>query len=302
MARIRTVKPGFFRHEGLYESEKETGLPLRLAFAGLWTSADREGRFIWSPRNLKLDALPYDDDVDFARVLDALWARGSIEKYIVDGKEYGFIPSWKEHQVINNREQASTLPEPNETNVLTRNARESHASVTPLKLVQVEGKGKEGKGTDKGTRHPRGFIEASFEEFWKAYPRRQGANPKKPSLEAFERAVKAGASPETIVAGAKRCAESDRDKVGTPYIPQAVKWLRDERWRDYPQNGFDEPVSQERQEEVWRSLLERMETSGTWPSVRIPAPGTADCPIPREFIDDWKANRESNLFKQGAEG
>jgi hypothetical protein len=64
MARIRTIKPEFFRHADLYEAEKETGLPLRLAFAGLWTAADREGRFKWRPRELKLDCLPHDE-VDF---------------------------------------------------------------------------------------------------------------------------------------------------------------------------------------------------------------------------------------------
>ena len=33
MARIRTIKPDFFRHYDLYQAEKETGLPVRLAFA-----------------------------------------------------------------------------------------------------------------------------------------------------------------------------------------------------------------------------------------------------------------------------
>lgn len=71
MARIRTIKPEFFRHAGLFDLEQETGLPLRVAFAGLWTAADREGRFAWKPRELKLDCLPFDL-VDFSRVLDAL--------------------------------------------------------------------------------------------------------------------------------------------------------------------------------------------------------------------------------------
>lgn len=144
MARIRTIKPEFFRHEALYEAERETGLPLRIAFAGLWTAADREGRFRWAPRQLKLDCLPYDD-VDFSRVLDALMTRGFIVKYAVEGKYYGNIPSWKQHQVINNREKPSDLPEPSENNSLTREARADDALATPLEQVQVEGKGKEGE-------------------------------------------------------------------------------------------------------------------------------------------------------------
>ena len=142
MARIRTIKPDFFRHADLYEAERESGLPLRLAFAGLWTAADREGRFRWSPRQLKLDCLPYDD-VDFSRVLDALMTRGFVVKYVIDGKEYGFIPSWHSHQVINNRETPSSIPEPNENNTLTREARVDHAIGTPLKHAQGEGKGRE---------------------------------------------------------------------------------------------------------------------------------------------------------------
>ena len=150
MARIRTIKPDFFRHEELFELECETGMPIRVAFAGLWTAADKEGRFEWKPRMLKLDCLPYDE-IDFSRVLDALWTRGFIERYIVQGVEYGFIPSWKEHQFINNREKDSELPIPNENNTLTREPRVNDASATPQSNFQGEGerKGKEGEG--KGT-------------------------------------------------------------------------------------------------------------------------------------------------------
>lgn len=149
MARIRTIKPSFFRHSDLFDAERESGLPLRVAYAGLWTAADREGRFKWDERELKLDCLPFDD-VDFSRVLDALATRGFIKKYASSGKEYGFIPSWSEHQVINNREADSKLPQPNENNeVLTRAPRVTDASPTPLKCAQGEGKGKEGKGKEE---------------------------------------------------------------------------------------------------------------------------------------------------------
>lgn len=111
MARIRTVKPEFFRHRRLYLAEKETGLPLRIAYVGLWTVSDRDGRFRWEPDELKLDCLPYDE-IDFSRVLDALATREFIIKYISDDREYGFIPSFSKHQFINNREQLSSLPEP----------------------------------------------------------------------------------------------------------------------------------------------------------------------------------------------
>lgn len=158
MARIRTVKPDFFKHDGLFEAEIEFKMPLRIAYIGLWCCADKAGRFKWRPRQLKLDCLPYDD-CDFSRVLDALATRGFLVKYRVDGEEYGCIPSFEKHQIINNREKASELPAPEQGDVVdpgvsgasvTRESRVGHASVTPLCNVTGEGKGKEGEGEGKG--------------------------------------------------------------------------------------------------------------------------------------------------------
>lgn len=109
--RIRTVKPQFFKHEGLFDLEKKTGLPVRVAFPGLWCVADREGRFRWNPRELKSDVLPYDD-VNFVLVLEMLQRHGFIVRYVVEGKAYGYIPSWSKHQVVNPNEAKSRIPAP----------------------------------------------------------------------------------------------------------------------------------------------------------------------------------------------
>jgi hypothetical protein len=129
MARIRTIKPEFFRHEGLFEAERECKLPLRVAFAGLWTVADREGRFKWKPRAIKLDCLPFDN-VDFADVLEALYQHGFILKYEFDGEIYGCIPNWAKHQVINVREAKSTIP-------ACENENQVHAHERTLPSVHV---------------------------------------------------------------------------------------------------------------------------------------------------------------------
>lgn len=111
MARIRTIKPDFFRHEELYQAEEESGLPLRLGYIGLWTVVDREGRFKWRPREIKLDICPYDD-LDFEKVLDSLAEYGFVVKYQVEEEYFGFIPTFLKHQVINPRETKSKIPEP----------------------------------------------------------------------------------------------------------------------------------------------------------------------------------------------
>ena len=75
----------------------------------------------------------------------------------------------------------------------------------------------------------------AFREFWKAKPDRAGANPRAVAEKIFVAKVKAGADPLVIVAAAKRWAWADRSKIGTEYIPQAITWLRQDRWADYPE-------------------------------------------------------------------
>lgn len=116
MSRSRLIRPAFFKHAELYDAEVESGLPLRVAFAGLWTVADRDGRFIWKPRDMKGDVIPHDP-VDMATVLDALVEYGFIRRYVVDGKAYGLIPSFKDQQSFHKSEPHSKLPAPPQTPV-----------------------------------------------------------------------------------------------------------------------------------------------------------------------------------------
>ena len=111
MARMRGIKPEFFQHEGLFDLEAKTGLPVRLVFIGLWTQADREGRFQWRPRQIKTQLDPYGA-IDLAAVLDALADGGFVVRYEVDGETYGVIPKFTKHQNIPKREPESKLPEP----------------------------------------------------------------------------------------------------------------------------------------------------------------------------------------------
>lgn len=159
MAKIRTIKPELFRHAELFEAEQEIELPLRLAFMGLFTCCDREGRFKWRPKELKLDVFPYDD-IDMANVLDALVSYGFIVKYQVDHCLYGCIPSWHNHQRINNRETESYIPPVNPENIilptdvfstnsieiqscLTDESSVPHASAQNLSMLQGNGIGRE---------------------------------------------------------------------------------------------------------------------------------------------------------------
>ncbi|MGW8286347.1 MAG: hypothetical protein ACWGPR_11585 [Candidatus Deferrimicrobiaceae bacterium] len=111
MAHIRSIKPEALKDADLWDLEVETGLPIFRAFAGLWCQADREGRFKWKPRELKIEVLPFWDG-DFGEVLDALARAGFVRRYEVDGRVYGHVRSFLDHQRPNAREAKSKIPPP----------------------------------------------------------------------------------------------------------------------------------------------------------------------------------------------
>ena len=139
MARIRTIKPEFFTSEDI------VGLsPLaRLLYIALWCEADREGRLLWKPKTFKLRYLPADNcDTD---ALAAEIVKAGLVVLYGDGLAY--IPAFGDHQHLNPREAASTLPSPDASGtraprVRTRQSPDSDAQ------GGKEGKGKEGKERD----------------------------------------------------------------------------------------------------------------------------------------------------------
>ncbi|WP_338688941.1 hypothetical protein V5279_25130 [Bradyrhizobium sp. 26S5] len=74
-----------------------------------------------------------------------------------------------------------------------------------------------------------------FDEFWQAYPRRDGPNPRKPAETRFNSLVKTGLDPAMLIAAAAKLAadEQARGNIGTRFIPQACTWLNQQRWSDH---------------------------------------------------------------------
>lgn len=114
MARARNIKPGFFKNEILAELSCET----RLLFIGLWTIADREGRFEDRPKRIRAELFPFETfDVD--AMLEQLQAAGFLRRYEVDDVRYVEITNFVKHQDPHYKEKASVIPPPlGETNKL----------------------------------------------------------------------------------------------------------------------------------------------------------------------------------------
>lgn len=115
MARIRSIKPDFFRHDALQDAEiANPGKYPMMVFAGLWGHCDSKGRFEWRPRQLKLDILPFLP-FDMAETLEILAKSGMVNRYEVDGKSYGEIPTFEKHQRLSGKEvtEGEKHPEPN---------------------------------------------------------------------------------------------------------------------------------------------------------------------------------------------
>ncbi len=112
MARIRTIKPGF------WSSEKLGKLPLlaRLTVVGLISQADDEGRGRGATRFLMGTIHPYAEDVTEAALAAAIvviHAAGLAQFYEVSGCRYYALPGWSEHQRIDHPTK-SIIPQPPE--------------------------------------------------------------------------------------------------------------------------------------------------------------------------------------------
>ena len=112
MARIRYLKPDFFKDEDLMEHSYW----IRLLYAGLWILADKSGRLKDRPKWIKVELFPYDNDIDIESGLRALAQNKKISKrpfiirYQIKNERFIQILKWEEHQRPHHTEKESQIP------------------------------------------------------------------------------------------------------------------------------------------------------------------------------------------------
>jgi hypothetical protein len=139
MARIRTIKPDFWRDENLATISPEAAL---LAI-GLLNHADDDGYFNANPKLIESDIFPLRElSCPITVMVDELFRIGYIQLFQgVDGKRYGHILNFAKHQVIN-KKNPSKIKE-------LCNLPEDYCTPTVELPVGMEGNGKEkGKGKE----------------------------------------------------------------------------------------------------------------------------------------------------------
>jgi len=100
MARIRYLKPQFFKDENIAELTYAE----RLFFCGLWCFADRNGNLEYRPKWLKVEIFPYDAGLDIVKMLNNLEGQ-FIKFYEVDDRKYIKINNFHKHQVMHKTEK-----------------------------------------------------------------------------------------------------------------------------------------------------------------------------------------------------
>lgn len=218
MARIRTIKPEFFTSEDIV-----CMTPLaRLFYVSLWCEADREGLLEWKPITFKMRYLP-GDDCNVNELAQELIGRGLIVLYTVDGKQYAEIPTFTEHQVINNREASSTHPPRPKDAIRTRAPR-----------VKAEGKGKEGKEGREGREHA--AFSAGFLRFWKTWP---PGDRKQDKSACMAKWLIHELEPLTD----RICADVEAKKAGgkwlAGFVEMPMTYLNNRRWEDADEDSSE---------------------------------------------------------------
>lgn len=173
-------------------------------------------------------------------------------------------------------------------------------SIAQTRSINVDQPAPSRSTCDASQSHVTSGEPSHFSRFWQAYPRRDGANPRKPAEQRFNSLVKSGLDPEMLIAEAKKLhnAENARGTIGTRFIPQASTWLGQARWSDHAAvamlaelTGADLPIEE---------AVKMYARIGHWSRYAGPEPGHGGCRASAEllakygFKPDGRKTQEDN--------
>jgi len=168
MARIRSIKPEFFKHLELQELESaHPNQYIMLVYSGLWTQCDKNGVFFYNAKVLKNEVLPYID-FDMRKTLDILEREGYFIRFRSGNREYGHIQNFSKYQFPSKNEKDAPAkypapPKNNDSGNDSENITEDVPDNDSENITEPEGKRIKEKGIQDKRKKDKGVAEGSDE-------------------------------------------------------------------------------------------------------------------------------------------
>jgi hypothetical protein len=236
MARIRTIKPEFWKHEALSSLHAET----HMLAAALLNYADDEGYFNANPKLVQAECFPLRElSLSVQGMLSDLSNAGYLRLGKGDdGRAYGHVVNFLDHQRVNH-------PYPSKIKELE--IVWGHSVNVPGTLTEhsaLNGKGMEGNKEREGNtkaKRERPSISTTmlgeFELWWSEYPHKVG---KRDAMNAFCNAILRGADLNALLSGVRAYKASK---------PPDRQWCNPATWLNQDRH-LDEPAAVTRGETI----------------------------------------------------
>lgn len=249
MARIRTIKPEFWRSPDIMALSYFQ----RLLFIGLWNLADDYGRGHYDPSAIAADLFlteyslnPHGVLTDVSCAFAEYEKRDMVTVYHVKNRDYFQIENWSSHQKPN-RASKPKIPALDQAEYiihggLTEGSVKAHGGLTEGSLPeQGTGNREQGSGnityaldaeapSAKKRKAPTDAYADEFAQWYADYPRKRS---RKQAEKAFAKARKEGATVQELTDGLAKAKRSwqfeGRDSTKIPY---PASWLNAEGWAD----------------------------------------------------------------------
>lgn len=219
MARIRTVKPGFWKDEDLSELPSDT----HMLAAALLNYADDEGYFNANPALVKAECCPLrEPSVSVHESLKLLQKIGYLKLgSCKNGKSYGHVVTFADHQKVSH----PTASKIKQLQIIWEDSRNPHGILTEDSALKgIEGKGKEDMG---GQPAPPDDFDKKFTDLQAIYPKRSGDQRWQTAKKHIRARLREGHTWPEILDGARRYAEWVRTtgKERTETVKQAATFV-----------------------------------------------------------------------------
>ena len=198
-------------------------------FYRLIVSCDDFGRYDGRTAVIKNRLFPLKENLTLKNVesaIEKLARVGLIILYEYDGIPFLFLPTWGNHQTM--RATKSKYPDPEECSILKtseNNCLQPKAEENECARIRIRNSISDIRNSNASNTRD---VEAEFESFWSAYPRKAGS--KKKAMDAFAKVEVPLQTVLDAVEAQKKTPQWQKDNG--QFIPHPTTWLNGKRWED----------------------------------------------------------------------